>query len=221
MKMQILQGDATTPLLKEVQAALKPGSKESLKFRKGMAMKAETLTREHIIKASASRHKTANRLSATQSGYLSKRAETVESHVTGNPDGLITVTVYGEIFARVDGAVQVKPRTKKWLAIPNTAEAYGRRPKELEGLRFMLIKKGTLAALVRDDEGDEKDAKGRKKFSVIYWLKKGVTLPQDRGLLPVEGQYLEALESAADDYLADLDRRAKSSFTAGGRNSPA
>jgi len=220
MKMAILQGDPTTPMLREVQAALKPGSKESLKFRKGMAMKAETLTREHIIKAAKTRHKTANRLSATHSGYFSKRAETVESHVTGNPDGLITLTVYGEIFARVDGAVSVKPRTKKWLAIPNTAEAYGRRPKELDGLRFVKMK-GSLAALVRDDEGDAKDAKGRKKFSVIYWLKKGVTLPQDRGLLPVEGQYMEAFESAAEDYLADLERRYKNSFTAGGRNSPA
>lgn len=218
MKMQILQGDLTTPSLKSLQAALKPGSKESLKLRQSMAFNAETLTRDHIVKAAKTRHKTANRLSATQTGYLSKKAESIESHVTGNADGLIKLTVVGDIFKRVDGAVPIKPRLKKWLAIPNTAEAYGKRPGEISGLSFRKFK-NNLAALVRVSE--EKDALGRPKFDVIFWLKKGVTLPQDRGLLPVEGEYMEAFEKAADDYLAALAKRAAESFTAGGRNSPA
>lgn len=218
MKMKILQGDLTTPSLKTLQEALKPGSKESLKLRKSMAFNAETLTRDHIVKAAKTRHKTADRLSATQTGYLSKKAESVETTVTGNADGLIKLTIIGDIFKRVDGDVSVKPRLKKWLAIPATAEAYGKRPGELAGLTFIKLK-GSLAALVRMQE--EKDAKGRSKFDVIYWLKKGVTVPQDRGLLPVEGDYMEAFEKAADDYLAALAKRAAESFTAGGRNSPA
>ena len=218
MKMQILKGDLTTPSLKALQAALKPGSKESLKLRKAMAFNAETLTRDHIIKAAKTRHKTANRLSATQTGYLSKKAESVESQVTGNADGLIKLTVIGDIFKRVDADVSVKPRLKKWLAIPATAEAYGKRPGELAGLSFIKMK-GNLAALVRVSE--QKDAKGRLTPDVIFWLKKGVTLPQDRGLLPVEGQYMEAFEKAADDYLAALAKRAADSFTAGGKFSPA
>jgi len=211
MKMLILKGDLTTPLLRDVQASLKPGSKESLKLRKGMAFRLETLTREHITKAAKTRHKTADRLSATHSGYLAKKTDTVESTVTGNADGAILVRVYGDIFARVDGPVDIKPRRKKWLAIPAVSEAYGRRPGEFETLRFIKLK-GDLAALVFDEENKAKEAKGRQKFTVIYWLKKGVTLPQDRGLLPTEGEYLTALESAADDYLADLARRAVPKF---------
>lgn len=208
MKMKILQGDATTPFLKQLQAAIKPGSSTSLKFRQTLAGSVERLTRDHIRTAAATRHKTANRLSAKATGYLEKKEATVESQVTGNADGLIKVTVYGDIFARVDGDVSVKPRTKKWLAIPNTAEAYGRRPFELKGLRFVLMKKGKLAALVRDLDGPP-DEKGRQPSEVVYWLKKGVTLPQDRGLLPTEAEYLKALEEGAGIFLDVLDRQSK------------
>lgn len=220
MKMKILQGDATTPFLKELQASLKPGSAASLKLRKGIAGRLEQTTRSHITKAALTRHKTATRLSAKPTGYLAKKEGTVESQVTGNADGLIIVSVYGEIFARVDGPVSVKPRTKKWLAIPATAESYGKRPREIDGLRFVLMKKGKLAALVRVET--EKDADGKPKSEVVFWLKKGVTLPQDRGLLPSEGQYLEAMEKAADDFMAALAaQESRKSFGSGGRNSPA
>lgn len=219
MKMKIITGDASTPLLKEVQASLKPGSKESLKLRRGMAARLETTTRDHIRMAAGSRHKTATRLSAKPTGYLSRRAETVESFVTGNPDGLIRLTVYGDIFSRVDGAVSVTPKRRAWLAIPNVSEAYARRPREIPGLRFMLIKKGKLAALVTDLEGPPAPGK-RQPVKIWYWLKKGVTLPQDRGLLPTEKDYLDAVEKAADDYLAALEA-SQSSFGAGGRSSPA
>ena len=219
MKMKILQGDATTPLLKEVQASLKPGSKESLKLRKGMAARLEELTRSHIVKAATTRHKTASRLGASPTGYLTKRAETVESLVTGNADGLIKLSVFGDIFQRVDGDVAVKPRRRKWLAIPAVAEAYARRPGEIPGLRFMLIKRGSLAALVEDLPGPPAPG-ARQPVKIWYWLKKGVTLPRDRGLLPTEAQYLDALEQAADDYLAAL-AGAQASFAAGGRQGPA
>jgi hypothetical protein len=208
MKMKILQGDASTPLLKDLQAALKPGSAAGLKLRQTLAGSLERLTRDHITKASKTRHKTADRLSAKRTGYLEKKEGTVESHVTGNADGLIRISVYGDIFSRVDGPVSVKPRTKKWLAIPNTAEAYGRRPRELKSLRFILIKKGFLAALVRDIDGPP-GPDGRQPSEVIYWLKKGVTLPQDRGLLPTEAEFLKAMESGAGIFLDALDKQSQ------------
>jgi hypothetical protein len=215
MKMTILQGDATTPFLKELQSSLKPGSAASLKLRKGIAGRLEQVTRSHITKASLTRHKTATRLSAKPTGYLEKKEGTVESQVTGNADGLIQISVYGDIFARVDGPVSVKPRTKKWLAIPATAEAYGKRPYEIDGLRFVLMKKGKLAALVR-----VKGTDGKPKSEVIFWLKKGVTLPQDRGLLPSEQQYLDAMEMAANDFMTALAaQEARKGFGSGGRNS--
>lgn len=218
MKMKILQGDASTPLLKELQAALKPGSKESLKLRKGMAARLEDTTRSHIVQASRTRHKTALRLGAAPTGYLASLAETVESFVSGNADGLIRVTVYGNIFARVDGDVNVAPRQRQWLAIPNVKEAYARRPREIAGLRFVLFKKDKLAALVTDLEGPPAPGK-RQPLKVWYWLKKGVTLPQDRQLLPTEQDYLDAIEKAADDFLAALEA-SQSSFGSGGLMSP-
>lgn len=206
MKMKILQGDASTPFLQELQAALKPGSKASLKLRQTLAGSLERVTRDHITKASLTRHKTATRLGARPTGYLEKTAGTVESFVTGNADGTIKLTVYGDIFQRVDRPVSVLPKLKAWLAIPNVAEAYGRRPKEFTGLRFVTLKKGKLAALVQDLE-QPKDDKGRQPFRVIYWLKKGVTLPQDRGLLPSERDYLQALESGASEFMLLLEKQ--------------
>lgn len=224
LKMKILQGDSTTPFLKELQASLKPGSKESLKLRKGMAINAEKLTRDHIIKAAKTRHKTADRLSATRTGYLSKKSDTVESHVTGNSDGLIKLAVYGEIFARVDRDVPIVPRTKKWLTIPWHKEAYGRRAGELGDLTFVKVKPD-LAALLKLPVVDGKKVfpktPGEWQNAIRYWLKKGVTLPRDRGLLPEEDEYAKALEEAAENYLSELQRRYESSFTAGGRTSPA
>lgn len=212
MKMAILKGDDTTPLLKEIQSALKPGSKAHLKLRQSLAGRVERLTRDHIFNASKTRHKTANRLNAKATGYLEKTAATVESIVTGNADGLIKVNVYGSIFARVDSDVSIVPTKRKWLTIPWHPEAYGKRAKELGDLTFIKVKPD-LAALLKLPvvNGKKVYPKGPAEWqlAIRYWLKKGVTLPQDRGLLPEESEYLKALEDGAEDFMQMLDRQSK------------
>ncbi|MES2598610.1 MAG: hypothetical protein V4662_24965 [Verrucomicrobiota bacterium] len=206
MKTVILRRDDATPLLKELQSSLKKGSAGSLKLRKGIATRMEKLTRSHILFASVTRHKTATRLNASPTNYLVKAAEAVETEVSPGADSPVKVYVYGEIFERVDRDVEVKPVRKKWLAIPATRQAYGRRPGEIPGLHFMLMKKGTLAALVSYPGGKRKDD-GRKNIKIWYWLKKGVTLPKDPGLLPSQLLYANELELAAVDFLDDLEKQ--------------
>ncbi len=151
-------------------------------------------TRMHLRSAAQSRHETSARLGASPTGYLTKRAELV-SYTASSSDVVLSLT--GAIFKRVFGPVTVKPREKQWLAIPAVAEAYGRRARELEGLFFVLTQKG-VAMLARAD--------GDKKIKAIYWLKKSVVLPQDRGLLPTEEQYTQMAEFAARGYLRKVQR---------------
>ncbi|MES2597183.1 MAG: hypothetical protein V4662_17685 [Verrucomicrobiota bacterium] len=217
MKTVIARRDDASPFLKDLQASLKPNSAASRQLRGGIAARLEKLTRNHILFASASRHKTAQRLGATPTGYLVRLAQSVETEVNPGANTPCRVYVYGEIFSRVDGPVKVRPRRKQWLAIPATRLAYGRRPHEIPGLRFMLMKKDKLAALVSTVRGGKPDAKGRKPVKIWYWLKKGVTLPQDQGLLPTAKHYADEMELAAIDFLIELEKQPRTPVITTGR----
>ncbi|GAA5137401.1 hypothetical protein GCM10023213_14020 [Prosthecobacter algae] len=239
MRVGVTISDEATPTLKDLQNTLNDAGK--LQLRKAIAARLETLLRSHVVAASKTRHKTATRLGANPSNYLAKRADTVESQVTGNADGLIRLTIYGDIFARVDGPVNVRPKRAKSLAIPAIAGAYGRRPREIGGLRlvvFLDAKKAALAKVTGDGgtgtvflrkqivgpprPGTDRWRRYNRKFgpekptpkvTVWYWLKKGVTLPQDRGLLPQPEEIAAATEAGAVDFLeAQIAKRSSNGF---------
>lgn len=231
MWLDVKADDQATPTLNDLREALKPGSGEHIRMLKTVGASVETLTRDHIRKAAPSRHKTANRLGATPTNYLAKRADTVESSVSGT---LVMVAVYGAIFARVDGSKTVRARPKKALTIPATAAAYGRRAKEIGGLRLVVFLDAKKAALAKVKGGPKtgtvfmrkkifgpaklstvrwqrwREKKGLSndppEIKVFYWLKKQVTLPQDRGLLPADAELLDAVEDGARAYLDDLEK---------------
>ncbi|WP_009964073.1 hypothetical protein [Verrucomicrobium spinosum] len=172
-------------------------------LNKRIADAAEVVTREHILfRAAPTRHTTADRLGAQPTGYLIRRGNAIES--ASNAEGA-TVTLGGapEIFARVEGPVTIKPVNSKYLTIPASAQAYGRRARELQGLK--PIRLGRHLALVEESDSGRpiKGDKSGRKIVVHYWLKESVTLPQDRGLLPSEEQYTVAAEGAAADMLRE------------------
>ncbi len=154
----------------------------------------------HIRRASATRHKTADKLGATRSMHLEAAARSVVPATDGRE---IAVTVDSPGFRRVDGPLTIKARNTANLTIPVHAVAYGRRAwqvRNLLGTRLIRPiakggKKGAgpyrnfLAAKV----GDE--------FRILYALKPQVTLPQDRGLLPSEGEYGDRMTQAMRRYL--------------------
>lgn len=231
MYLTIKADDQATPTLNDLRDALKPGSGEHQRMLKTVGAKVETLTRDHIRKAVPSRHKTASRLGATPTNYLAKRADTVESGVSGT---FVFVSVYGAIFARVDSDKTIRARPKKALTIPATAAAYGRRAKEIGGLRLVVFLDAKKAALAKVKGGPKtgtvfmrkkifgpaklstvrwqrwREKKGLSneppEIKVFYWLKKEVRLPQDRGLLPKDEELLDAVEHGARDYLDELEK---------------
>jgi hypothetical protein len=176
-------------------------------LHRALAGRVADLMQEHIIfKAAPSRHTTALRLGANVTHYLTIAGRSITNEGTAN-EGLVTITQNGSIFARVGGPVNVRPREKKWLTIPNVAEAYGKKAEEIPGLRLawigirrMVLVQGPKYAKKADGKRRTKEeataykAELKKQTRIIFWLKKQVTLPEDRGLLPTEAQFFAAME---------------------------
>jgi len=166
-----------------VLASLQRTLKDKRPLNKSIAAVCEILTRRHITEVAApTRHTTANRLGATPTGYLREVAEATESDFDGDS---ARVKMYGSILRRVLCDVIVLPLKGKYLTIPATAEAFGRRAGEVPGLAFGIV--NGRAALQRDGEA-------------IFWLVRRVRLPQDTGLIPTDEQYAAAAELGAREY---------------------
>lgn len=187
MTLDITINDQATPKLKALFAAL--DLDEQVQFMAGLAADFEILTREHITKASKTRHKSAARLGATQTGYLEKIATSAEGVRGEGAPGQVTLRLQGDIFKRAFGEVTVKKKDK-WLTIPIAAQSYGRRAAEMGPMFRIKSRKGNQL-LVQTDPDD------KKKIIPLYVLKEQVTLPQDRGLLPSDKDFLRAAEKAA------------------------
>ena len=188
--LNIKVNDAVTPTLKRLQSQLTDRTELNAKI----AATAETLTRRYLIEVAAPvRHKTAERLGATPTGYLGRRANAIESRGTKDA-AIVSLGSEADIFARVDGPVIVRARAAKFLTIPATAAAFGRRAREIGGLFPVTFKTGSKALVQKDG----------KKLKVFYWLKEAVTLPQDRELLPSDEGYEKAAELAAQDFVDAL-----------------
>lgn len=180
--------DTATPALAALQRKLTPDGLRDL--RRGIAGGFRALTQNHIRQASRTRHKTAERLGAKPTNYLARAADTVEALPVG--DDIIRLNLDGEIFKRTFGPVTIKPRTKKFLAIPISAESHAKRAAGMSGLFVIKSKKGNLL-LCRKGEGNG--------IVPLFTLKRSVTLPQDRGLLPSDAQFLTDAESSAKRWL--------------------
>jgi hypothetical protein len=195
LQFQLKVTDHASPTLHAL-AGLKD---DRTRLNRQVADHAAVLTRNHL--AALNKHQTATRLGATPTGYYATKAESVEARATGDA-AIVSIATGGgrEAFARVFGEVTVRARSGKYLTIPATAAAYGRRAREFDGLRFIPFPNGTKA--LAKVTGTGKD----RKTQVFYWLKESVLLPQDRSILPSDEQYLQAAERGANEYLDQVTR---------------
>ena len=204
---------------------------EKAKLNQAVSVVAAELTRRHILeKVAPSRHTTAQRLGASPTNYLMKAGQSVIER--SDADGAqVIIQNNTAIFARTRGPVTIKPGMsfgpvapdgrggtgKKWLTIPATAAAFGRRAGEFADLVFAQKKNSTTAMLLRVPKYQKKsDGKRRTKAEaesyraelksqtrVFYWLRKEVTLPADPGLLPNAQAYTLAARLGVRDYFKD------------------
>lgn len=191
--IQIALGADVAPILRQLSDALEDGTE----LHRYVAGEAERMTRDHILEASLTRHKTAERLGAQPTGYLERAAEGVSSRAETDA-AVIVLGGDNQIFKRAFGPVEVRPRTRKFLTIPAKAAAYGKRAREfdLELIVFKAEDSDAARLALGKRNGDEVD--------VYYWLVRKATLPEDRGLLPTDDQFAAAAEMGAVAYLDAL-----------------
>lgn len=187
LSVTITASQNTAPKLRALIDTLNP--KENKAFFNDLADDFEILTSEHITRASRTRHTTATRLGAKPTGYLERAASTVEAR---GSKGLVTLTIQGDIFKRAFGPVTVTAKRAKMLTIPWSAKALGRRAAEFPGLFVFTSKRGSVFLAQRIN---------KSKIEFLFLLKKSVTLPQDRGLLPSDEDFLNAAEIAAQRHV--------------------
>lgn len=184
MKLQITVDDQVTPSLHRLQAGLiSPRDLNEL-----MATAVAEEIRVHMLDMGDYRHATASRLGAKPTGHFQKIAAAVESHANDS-EAYITVPSWSGL-SRAFRDVTIEPTSgKKWLTIPATAAAYGRRAGDFSDLKFVPLGKDLAALMTR--------AKSDAKMTPVFWLKKRIFQKQDRSLLPSDELLGNVVEDAA------------------------
>lgn len=135
-------------------------------------------------------HRTADRLGGKRTGHLERAFRGIEAE---NDESSARLLVPGASRLRAAfGAYTLTPKNSKYLTLPISAEAYGRRAGEFEDLFPITSKKGNLL-LVRKAEGGG--------IEPMYFLTTSVDIPEDSTLIPFE----EIYEGAADSVEAFID----------------
>jgi hypothetical protein len=136
------------------------------------------------------------------------------THYQVQPDGVVVGVSHVGIRQRVQGGT-IYPQKAKALAIPAIAEAHGKRPREFNNLRLVILASGpALVEAETSEVGFTK--KGKTKFRgssggrIFYFLRAKAVQQADPTILP-DDQTIEATASkAASDYLSLLLERSKS-----------
>lgn len=183
-----IETNQSTPAL----AALVASLEDPTGLHVAMAARGERLMRDYLRAIAPGRHATANRLGARPTGILERAAESPEGR--GSVDGATVTIRPGEVLSRTFGEVVITPQGgRRYLTIPVSAEAYGRRAREFADLRFVRVGPRQTPVLAR------RMANGN--LVVYYVLVRQVRQKQDRTLLPSDGAILDEMEAAAGDVL--------------------
>lgn len=140
------------------------------------------LLRRHFSKLDNSR---ANKLGGRRTHFYAQLARSVRQDISGDTVRVSAINV--GIAQRYFGGT-ILPKNSRWLTIPVSPAAYGKRAREFDSLRYQKTKNG--AALI-DNESNK----------IFYILVKSVTQKADRSVLPTEEKIRETALVRAVKYL--------------------
>jgi len=162
---------------------------------------AKALTREHLAKIALARHDTAKKFGAAPTGHFKEAAESI--NLSADASGAELRISHRGGLARAVRDVDIKPTGgRKFLTIPITGAAYGKRVYELLRILggrklFRPYRKGAgktramaLAARMPD-----------KTLHFFYALKESAHQPQDRTLLPSDEEYAISAKRAVEWFI--------------------
>lgn len=196
--------NSATPMLRRLQGAVASGA-----LANAMGAGARNRIQGHLHRINGERP---NRLGGRRTDFYSAAAKS--THMDAVP-GEITVTVSRVGFRQRFEGGRIRPVNKKFLTIPATAEAYGRRASEFADLRFVIL--GGRPALVRARQtrisigGRRKDGTRRIRgtssttgMEVLFWLRREVNQKPDPSVLPTDAEIGEAAVRGGNLYLDTL-----------------
>lgn len=169
--------------------ALGPEGRRTL--NEGAALELWASVRDHLRRESGNRHGSAHRLGAYPTGHLEKAAQSTDPHADDDAAG---VTVSSPGISRAFHPLRLAPVNAQSLTIPVHWLGYGQRASEVSAA-YRLFRPRGKDYLMADVDGTP---------TVIYLLRKSVTVPQDRSLLPSDTE----LEKAARKGFRDAIRLA-------------
>jgi len=138
-----------------------------------LAVDTERYLKDYGTAFSAVAHKTARRLGAAPTNHLAEAYQDIAAESDAQ-SARLTMPRASRLRAAFGEYTAVPGEGKKYLTIPVTAEAYGKRAPMIEGLFFLRAgpKKTPMLA--------KREGKGIKFF---YFLSEGVTIPEDPKLI--------------------------------------
>lgn len=166
-------------------------------FNARIATNAEVFLREFIRKTVATRHATARRLGAAQTGFLERAVNAITSKSNA---AAATLQIANAGFARAVRDVTIVPtHGAQALTLAMNAESYGVRAREFEarGHPLFIIRTKGKAFLVRSGENS-------KTLIFLYKLVKSVFQKKDPSLLPTSAEFGEVAELTARQFIKAL-----------------
>lgn len=186
--------DGATPLVRDFLARLT----NRTQLNETIALRAHTLTRDHLIGLAGTRHNTANRLGATPKGHWALAAEltTFTADATS-----ATITIAQPGIGRAFHDVEIYPGAgNKAITIPLIAQAYNLRAASVWKSEGLFVVKG------KRSKGNAAVAVKRLPDGSLqpwYLLLPHVHQKQDRTLLPSDSAYQSAAQEGARFYVND------------------
>lgn len=195
---------------KATRKLAKIGSKETRRqINEVVGMATLEHVRDHLSTASVSRHKVADRLGATHTGFLEHAAG--RTVLSGVDDKAAHITIRNTPgLSRAFHDMEITPVRAKWLTIPLSRISYGKRVRDLERSGHDVFRPGNariLAETTGQTEtyvGSDGKKRKRKRLRPLYALCKKVRVPRDEGLLPTVADLRRVATMATEDVIESL-----------------
>lgn len=212
-----IQLNGLSDAIRALDGFLSPESMRGLMREIGINVRERTA--DHIAMASVTRHKTADGLGAEHSkflefapgrgqmtagsAYIPKKGEEEHRSEVRNvgTESVEIVIANTPGLQRAFGPMTITPRRARALTIPINAVSYAKTVAELrdEGHQIFRVPGTEILAETINEEGD---------IRPLYALKRRVTIPQDRELLPSSRDIEDWAYDTSDAYLEILVAKA-------------
>lgn len=165
--------------------------------------------RDYLFKQDAQR---ANTLGGRRTHFYARAARGVQQPRMRSDGLVVSIASVGLGQRYFGGPIKPVSGTSKYLTIPATAEAYGKRAREFKNLRFILFASGAAALVERAATKLRRTSSGFKAAGnvggkVFFWLVKSVTQKPDESVLPKPEEMTMPALTAASQFITRIWQR--------------